>query len=294
MDVNFEHYRLFYNVAKSGSFTKAAEQLYISQPAITQAIKKLEDSLGGTLFYRNVKGISLTEEGENLYNFIENSIETLDNAQKRFEQYKSLEKGKIVIRGTRTVMEQILVKPVIKFMKDYPNINIDILNGGHMDALKDLSEGKIDMAFFNLPVSYDYKNIQVVEVTNKEMVFVMSKEYQKENNVKIENVEDLYKYNLIMPRKGTKYRQMLDDVLDKEREYKYEMMSGRLRNKFVKANLGIAPLFKDGIQEELKNGELIEIKLNEKFKMSIGVGVLDNKRINFATKKLLEYVKNEN
>ena len=119
MEINLEHYKLFYEVAKYGNFSKAAEHIYISQPAITQAIKKLEENLGGALFYRNVKGVSLTEEGENLFNYIENSIETLNNAEKRFKQYKELEKGKIVIKGTNTVIKQILNKPLINFINDY-------------------------------------------------------------------------------------------------------------------------------------------------------------------------------
>lgn len=112
--------------------------------------KKLEEELGGTLFYRNTKGISLTEE------------------------------GKIIIKGSNTVIEQILEKPLYKFIKTYPNIKIDILKGGHIDSLKDLSEGRIDMAVLNLPVSYEYKNIEIIEICKEECKYeVMSEELQK-------------------------------------------------------------------------------------------------------------------
>ena len=122
MEVNLDYYKLFYNVAKYQSFSKAAEQLYISQSAITQAIQKLEDILGGKLFYRTTRGVVLTEEEKNLYNFIEESINTLMNAQERFEQYKKLEKGKIIIRGANTPTKFILEKPLLKFLNDYPHI----------------------------------------------------------------------------------------------------------------------------------------------------------------------------
>lgn len=294
MEINLEHYKLFYNVAKCGSFSKAAEQLYISQPAITQSIKKLEEGLGGTLFYRNTKGIILTEEGKNLYNFIEESIETLNNAQERFQQYKNLEKGKIIIKGSDTVIEQLLEKPLSKFVNDYPNIKIEILKGGHTDTLKDLSEGKIDMAILNLPVSYKYKNIQIIEICKSEFIFIMSKKYQEKNKVKINNIDDLTKYELIAPRKGTKYRELLDSLYNTEKHYKYEIMSESLQKKLAKENIGIAFITKDKVKEELENGEFIEIKIKDKMaELPIGIGTLKNEAMNFATKKLIEYIKNE-
>lgn len=293
MEINLEHYKLFYNVAKCGSFSKAAEQLYISQPAITQSIRKLEEELGGTLFYRNTKGISLTEEGKNLYNFIEESIETLGNAQKRFQQYKNLEKGKIIIKGSGTVIEQILEKPLYKFIKTYPNIKIDILKGGHTDSLKDLSEGRIDMAVLNLPVSYEYKNIQIIEICKEECIFVMGKKYQEDKKVKINKIEDLSKYDLIAPRKGTKYRELLDTLGNIE-ECKYEVMSEELQKKLAKENIGIAFIPKNKVKEELENGELIEITIkNKRPEISIGIGVLKSEAMNFATKKLIEYIKGD-
>ena len=291
MEINLEHYKLFYNVAKCGSFSKAAEQLYISQPAITQSIKKLEEALDGTLFYRNTKGIILTEEGKNLYNFIEESIETLDNAQERFKQYKNLEKGKIVIKGSDTVIEQILEKPISKFIKDYPNIKIDILKGGHIDALKDLSEGKIDIAILNLPVSYKYKNIQIIEICKSECIFIMSKKYQEDKKVKINKIEDFAKYDLIAPRKGTKYRELLDSLGNIKEDYKYEIMSENLQKKLAKENIGIAFITKDKVKEELESGELVEVEIkNKKAEISIGVGTLKNEAMNFATKRLIEYI----
>lgn len=294
MEINLEYYKLFYNVAKCGSFSKAAEKLYISQPAITQSIKKLEETLGGTLFYRNTKGISLTEEGKNLYKFIEESIETLDNAQTKFEQYKNLEKGKIIIKGSATVIEQIIQKPLCRFMKDYPNIEIDILRGVHIDSLKDLSRGNIDMAILNLPVSYEYKNLQIIEICKMECIFVMSKKYQEKHNVKINGIEDLANYDIIAPRKGTKYRELLDSFGDIKKEYKYEIMSESLQKKLAKEDIGIAFVVKDIVKQELETGELIEIKIEDKkAEIPIGIGVLKNEIINFSTKKLIEYIENE-
>ena len=292
MEVNLDYYKLFYNVAKYQSFSKAAEQLFISQSAITQAIQKLEDILGGKLFYRTTRGVVLTEEGKNLYNFIEESINTLMNAQERFEQYKKLEKGKIIIRGPNTPTKFILEKPLLKFLNDYPHIEVELFMGSRAESLKDLNEGKIDMALLTLPTQYEYKNIQTIEIRKLELVFTMTPEFQHKYDVNINTLDALNNYPLILPRKGTKYRAILDNLITVTSDCKYEAMTELIQKDFVDANLGIGFLPKDLILDDLKNGKLIEIKLNSKFEISLGVAVYRNDMQNFATQRLLEYIKN--
>lgn len=98
MNIDIEFYKVFCIVAETGSFSKAAEKLYISQPAITQTIKKLEEQLGGKLFFRNNNGVALTEEGKHLYEYIKDSIEIIENASSKFNQYKNLDEGIVRIR----------------------------------------------------------------------------------------------------------------------------------------------------------------------------------------------------
>mgnify|MGYP003304564906 CR=1 FL=1 len=98
MNIDIEFYKVFCLVAENRSFSKAAEKLYISQPAITQTIKKLEEQLGGKLFYRNNNGVVLTEEGKHLYEYIKDSMEVIENASVKFDQYKNLNEGIIRIR----------------------------------------------------------------------------------------------------------------------------------------------------------------------------------------------------
>ncbi len=98
MNIDIEFYKVFCIVAENESFSRAAEKLYISQPAITQTIKKLEEQLGGKLFYRNNNGVSLTEEGKHLYEYIKDSVEIIDNATLKFNQYKNLTEGIIRIK----------------------------------------------------------------------------------------------------------------------------------------------------------------------------------------------------
>ena len=98
MNIDLEFYKVFCTIAEKGSFSGAAEKLYISQPAITQTMKKLEEQLGGKLFYRNNNGVALTEEGKKLYEYIKDSIDVISNASLKFKQYMNLEEGIIRIK----------------------------------------------------------------------------------------------------------------------------------------------------------------------------------------------------
>ena len=111
-NVSLELLRLFCIVAENGKIYKTAEKLYISQPAVTQSIKKLEDELGGALFYRIPKGVVLTEQGKSLYSFIKPSIDALENAPKKFSQYINLKEGSLKIKAGTTISEIVLFNPL--------------------------------------------------------------------------------------------------------------------------------------------------------------------------------------
>ena len=103
MNVDLELYKIFYVVAKNKHMTKASEELFISQPAISQSIKKLESQLGGTLFLRSNKGMELTEEGKMFYGYIHDALELISNAEAEFTSFKDLSKGEIKIGASTTL-----------------------------------------------------------------------------------------------------------------------------------------------------------------------------------------------
>ena len=94
---NLEMYRVFYITARAGSFTKAAEELFITQPAISHAIKQLETKLGGSLFLRTPKGVKLTSEGEVLYRYISQAYNLIEAGEKKLAEIHLLEEGEIRI-----------------------------------------------------------------------------------------------------------------------------------------------------------------------------------------------------
>ena len=127
MNIDLELYKVFI-VAKNKHMTKASEELHISQPAISQSIKKLEDQLGGTLFLRSNKGMELTEEGKMFYEYVKGALELINDAENEFTSFKDLTKGEIKIGCSTTLTKLILMNALKEFHKEYPNININITN----------------------------------------------------------------------------------------------------------------------------------------------------------------------
>lgn len=294
-NVSFDLYKLFYKVANVGSISKSAESLYISQPAVTQGIHKLEEQLGGTLFYRVPKGVILTEEGKKLYNYIKDSIETMENADKKFSQYINLEEGTIRVSCGNTFGMSLLYKAVLEFSKMFPKINIEISSGNTSESINSLSKGKFDMVIFKM-INYDFpNNIEVIDGKEDELCLFASKEYLKEHDVK--KYEDLKKCNLILSGKNSNTAKMLNDFF-KENNIdifaRYTITSSEARKYFALNNMGIAIGQRSLIENELKDGSLIKLDLKPSLpKIKASIAILKGNISSFATLKLVDFIKDQ-
>ena len=192
MNIDMEYYKFFCMVAECNNFSKAAEKLYISQPAITQTIKKLEEQLECKLFYRKSNGVCLTKEGEHLYNYVNNSVTTINNVENKFKELRGLKSGIIKIRTGNNNAKRVLYNSLMKFTKDYPNIKIQISQGKPQDSINELINGKIDIVILNLPYKNLNRNIEIIEIAENTYTFVATKEYLIQNNIKIKNIEIAY------------------------------------------------------------------------------------------------------
>ena len=138
-----------------GSITKAANFLYISQPAITKSIKKLERNLSITLFYRTPKGVTLTENGKVFFEFIKNGIESFMNGEHKLTSLNSLETGSLRIGASTTVTKYFLLPYIEKYHKKYPKIEISITNHLTNNMVSLLKKGSLDLLIVNLPMKID-------------------------------------------------------------------------------------------------------------------------------------------
>ncbi|MBE6896339.1 MAG: LysR family transcriptional regulator [Ruminococcaceae bacterium] len=155
MNISYDHYKVFYYVAKYGSFTQAAEVLFLNQPNLTRTVKLLESELGCTLFVRTNKGVKLTEEGERLFEHISAAIEHIQAGEEEISINKSLERGLVSIGTTEIALRLVLLPILNQFRKKYPKIRIKISNVSTPQALSMLKDGLLDLSVVTTPFDSD-------------------------------------------------------------------------------------------------------------------------------------------
>lgn len=295
MNVNFEYYKIFYYVAKNGNITKTANELMISQPAVSKSIKNLEDQLNCILFNRRKNGVTLTEEGKLLFSEIKNAIQIMNNVEEKIEEINNLEKGNLNIGINNTLTQKYLLPFLNKFTKKYPKINIKILTGPPNELIKQAYNSLIDIIILHLPYEIP-KDFNIIKLKEIHDIFVCNNEYSFLKNKKI-SIFDLNNYPLILLAKGSNGRFNLDNLCIKHNitlNPKFELASYTLVTEFIKAGIGIGVLTKEFIENELKNNKLF--KINTEINLPtrhIGAIYLKNKNLNNASKSFLEYLTNQ-
>ena len=289
MNVDLELYRVFYAVAKHKHMTKASEELHISQPAISQSIKKLEDQLGGTLFLRSNKGMGLTEEGKMFYEYVKGALELINNAENEFTSFKDLSKGEIKIGCSTTLTKLVLMNALKDFHLDYPNININITNDLTSNLINDLKLGKLDFVIFN-ESNIKEANLNLEKIKELKQGFIYNPEFYDDN---INNFEDLNNVPLILQKEESNSRKLLDYIALQNNVKlipKMEVVSQELITEFTNIGLGIGFAIIDLAKINFKN--LKELNINKKIP-NINIYLATNKSVSltFASKMFIKYLK---
>lgn len=153
MKGNFELYRIFCEVVRAGTFSGAARALYITQPAVSQAIRQLEQTLDTRLFVRGARGVTPTAEGEVLYGYASSALNLLSAGESRVSQLGSLSAGELRIGAGDTVTKWYLLPVIEQFHRRYPEVTLRMTNRTSRETVKLLQEGAIDLGFINMPLS---------------------------------------------------------------------------------------------------------------------------------------------
>lgn len=290
MNVNLDLYRIFYIVAKCGSISAAVDVLFISQPAITFQIKKLEEQLGISLFTRTKHGVILTDEGKVLFDYVESGIESITNGENALSNLKNLDSGVIRIGASTTVCRHIVMPYLEKFHELYPKIDIQIVNNLTSNLLKDLRDGNLDILFLNMPMN-ENNDLKIIRLTDVQDIFVGNKKYYDLTKGKL-NLENLNSFPLIFQKSPSNTRTYLNNYLKNNNvdlKPQLEVVSYNLIMDLVKAGFGIGYATKEFIKNELENNSLYEIEVVPRVpKRFIGIATLDKKTPNYSVKKLIE------
>lgn len=261
---NLEYYKTFYYVAKTGSITQAASELAISQPAVSQSMKQLENVLGTKLFTRASKGVQLTAEGELLYQYVAKGCEQIFLGEQRLEQMLNLELGEIHIGASDMTLQFYLLPYLEAFHEKYPHIKVVVSNAPTPETLENLLDNKIDFGVVSTPFESRH-GIEVMTVKEIEDVFVAGRRFLPYKN-RMLDLQELERIPIICLEGKTSTRSYIDGfLLDNGVRIRpeFELATSNMIVQFALRNLGVGCVMREFAREYLDSGTLFELRFNK-------------------------------
>ena len=264
MEQNLSQYKIFYEVAKAGNISKAAKELYISQPAISKAISKLEDSLGLSLFNRSSRGVQLTSEGEILFEHTREAFDALDRGEQELKRIQEFDIGHLRIGVSNTLCKYILLPYLKTFIDQYPHMKVTIESQATAQTLARLEQQKIDLGLVAEPsVRRDLAFIPVMDIQD---TFVTTPNYLE--NLYLREGQDTSLFetgNIMLLDTSNMTRHHVDEYMAENNIFPHQILEVTTMDlliEFAKIGLGIACVIKELVQKELDSGMLVEIPLD--------------------------------
>lgn len=277
-DINLNLYKIFYEVASCESISSASKKLFLTQSAVSKAIKKLESDLETELFYRNSKGIKLTDKGEELLFYVEEAFNNLVTGERTMIESKTLNKGKLSIGVPSQIGSFYIFEEIADFHEKYPNIEITIISKTTTQLLKLLERHEIDFIIDTSPINTKLDDIEIVPLIDVNNCFIVRSD-SKYDVSGVESIKDLSKYPLVLPTNGTDNRRQLDKLFDSNNVeinnviniHTSEMIMGS-----IKKDLGIGYIIYDVVKDNIDNGEFKVVNIKEKLpKITINLVYID-------------------
>ena len=291
-DFDMNLYRVFYSVVKNNSFSKAADELFVTQPSISYSIKQLEEQLNIKLFKRNHNGIKITPEGKEVFEYVKKSYDYIRNGERVLMESRELKSGKLSIGVQSHIGRFFLFQYIEKFHKNYPNIEINISSRNTSELIKLLENNDIDFVIDTSPIETIYKNIVIEPLMKLEHCFAASNNYLTES--KSIDIQKINKYNLILPVNNSTPRKQLDQLL---KSYNIDLKpymtieTTEMMIDAIKKNMGIGYILKKAIEKELNTKEIQEIKVNVQLpELLLNLVYIDN-NLTYVPKAFMQEIK---
>lgn len=291
MSIKLELYKIFNQASASGSLSQAARELYMTQPAVSQAIMQLEEELGVRLFTRTPRGVVLTNEGHTLLEYTNSAVSLLDAGERKLKESRDLKEGELKIGVGDTTCRYYLLPYLEQFSHSYPAIKLKIINKTTEGLCALVKSGEINFAICNLPIKDP--SLRVQQCKDIQDVFVGSSKY-KEAASKTISYEELAAYPLIFLDTWSSTRQYVERYFLSRGiriTPEIELGSHDLLLELAKMGLGLACVVREFSEEYLKRGVLREIRLEEAIPpRAIGICSLKGVSLSPSAKRFVEYL----
>lgn len=260
MDIldNLAKYKIFLSVAECESISKAAIQLYISQPAVSITIKKPEESLNTTLFIRKPKGVTLTENGKILYDSVKQAFNLLSDTEQILKSSKNT--GHLRIAASNVLCKYFLMPYLKAFIHQYPNTDVSITCTSSSDACSMIEKCNIDLALVAKPDNLgksQYHSLGIIEY-----IFVCTPAYR--NKFDCSN-DEIFQYgNIMLLNKDNGSRTHINNYYAKNNiipSHILEVNDMDMLIEFAKMGIGISCVVKQFVEHGLNSSSLIELNL---------------------------------
>lgn len=290
--VNFELYKIFYHAASSLNFSKAAQSLHVTQSAVSQAIKSLENQLGVHLFFRQGRNVTLTFEGDVLLQHIEKAYHFIRAAENSINSIRSLDEGTVFIGASDTITRFFLMDSIKRFHTEYPRVKLSINNRPSPRSVEKLTSGEIDLAVINIMPGNTYDGLDLYPLTSLDHIFI-GKEPLKDLS---DTLSELCSHPLVCLEQNSTTRRVLDRFFeshDIKWSPAFEFGSFDVILEAVSAGMGIGFVPRRIAQSHLNAGAFHEVETALTCP-TIDIGILINtsKPLSLATQKYLEILKN--
>ena len=292
MSVKLELYRVFKEVAEVGNITAAAQALYISQSAVSQSIKQLETALQARLFARSPRGVSLTWEGQMLYQYVRSAMGLLETGEEKLSQTRELQMGQLTIGASDTVTSQFLLPYLDTFHKRHPAIHIQIVSGRSHKVLGLLRSGKVDIAFASTPA--DDAGLRIYPCFDTHAIFVAGAEYPCDFR-HVYTLEEIAAFPLILLERKASSRLYLERFFLQnglKLNPEIELGARSLLVDLAAIGFGVAGVTEEFVRKELDSGRLKKLKTSFEIPArSVDMCLLSDVPQSAAAERFTDFVK---
>lgn len=293
--VNLELYRVFYTVAKCGSLTKAAEELYISQPAVSQAIKQLENQLGTPLFNRMHKGMELTAQGgELIFADVERALQLLGGVEDKLSALRNSATGTLRIGASETIFQYCLADKLVEYHKLYPQVKFELLTDVSPRTIEQLKTDRCDIGFLNLPIEEDEGITLTESIMLLNDVFIAGEAFSFLKGKKL-SVWELSQYPLLLMEEHTVSRNAVNhyaESLGVKLSPAIEVDSWGFMKQLVVDGMGIGCIPREYAKNKTAQGLLFELDVQPALpSRSVGMALPKNANMSYALRAFVNLFK---
>ena len=259
MAVKLELYRVFKEVAETGNISLAAKNLYISQSAVSQSIKQLETALQARLFARSPRGVSLTWEGQMLYQYVRSALGLLATGEDKLSQAQQLLLGTLTIGASDTVTSFFLTTYLEAFHRQHPGIRLKIVSGRSAKVLSMLKSGAVDIAFASSPSD---SSLTTWPCFATHAIFVAGSGYGCDFD-HVYTRQEIADFPLILLERKASSRVFLEQYFLRSGitlTPEIELSSRSLLVSLAKIGLGVAGVTREFVQDSLDGGEIRQLR----------------------------------